>query len=99
MIRVTLLTGRFDNDGLARRAIELVVGLATLGISGLAIWFYAISVQRNYLRGYKSESMAEVPLWIPEGLMLLGLAIFWLQLLAYLLRVLRGGELVGGGDE
>lgn len=99
MIRVTLLSGLIDPGSAARRALEIVVGVAALGVSGTAIWFFWLSVRRNFLRGYKSESMAEVPLWIPEGLLLAGLVIFWLQLLAYLLRALRGGELVGGGSE
>ncbi|MBM3522771.1 MAG: TRAP transporter small permease [Alphaproteobacteria bacterium] len=99
MIRVTLLSGLAAPDGAPRRALEIAVGTATLGVVGLAIWCFWLSVRRNYLRGYRSESMVEVPLWIPEAVLLVGLVIFWLQLLAYLLRVLRGGEMVGGGSE
>lgn len=99
MIRVTLLSGFAAPDGTARRVLEIAVGGATLGIVGMAIWFFWLSLRRNYVRGYRSESIAEVPLWIPESILLIGLAIFWLQLLAYLLRVLRGGEMVGGGSE
>ena len=52
-------------------------------------------------RGAVSETVAEVPLWIPEGVMLVGLAVFWLHLVIYLLRVLVGLPLIreGTGEE
>jgi TRAP-type C4-dicarboxylate transport system permease small subunit len=99
MIRVTLMLGRLDGSGAVRRVLECAVGTVTLAIVSIVIWFFVISAHRNFVRGYRSESMAEVPLWIPEGIFCIGLAVFWLQLVAYLLRVARGGGMVGGGGE
>ena len=39
--------------------------------------------------------MAETPLWIPEALVFVGLGLFAVQLLAYLLRLLGGEQPMG----
>ena len=90
IIRVNLLLNRFAETGLVRRVIELACILATLFATGVAIWFFFRTVRRAYVRGYVSETLAQIPAWIPEGLMMLGLAIFWLQLFAYFLRIATG---------
>jgi TRAP-type mannitol/chloroaromatic compound transport system permease small subunit len=61
-----------------------------------AAYFFWFSIQRNWERGATSETVAAVPLWIPESFALLGLTILSIQLLAYLLRVLAGGQIVDG---
>ena len=43
---------------------------------------------RNYERGYVSETVAQVPLWLPESFVSIGLGILLLQFLSYLLKVL-----------
>lgn len=47
-------------------------------------------VTRAYTRGTVSSTLAAVPTWIPETLMIIGLSIFALQLFAYGLRHLTG---------
>lgn len=84
LIRVNLLISRLE--GRSRRALEAISAVATLFAITVLIRFFWISVARNWTRGRVSSSIAEVPMWIPEGLVLLGLCVFWLQLLAYLLR-------------
>lgn len=49
-------------------------------------------ILRNWTRGSVSESIAEVPLWIPVGAVWLGLIFLMLQLFAYFLRVAAGGN-------
>jgi hypothetical protein len=39
-----------------------------------------------------SFGMAKFPLWIPQGVMVLGLVIFWIALLDEALAVLRGQD-------
>ena len=95
LIRVNLLLG--GTRGKVRRGLELFSVAVTLTMTCYIAWFYWLSVKRNLLRGAVSESIAEVPLWIPEGLVLLGLVLFGLQLFAYLLRVITGGEYLAGG--
>ncbi|ESR25917.1 TRAP transporter small permease subunit [Lutibaculum baratangense] len=84
LIRVNLVLGRLS--GRPRRILEALSAVGALFIISMLIWFFWLSVSRNWTRGRVSSSIAEVPMWIPEGLVLVGLAVFWLQLLAYLLR-------------
>ncbi len=88
LIRVGLIVGRLR--GKAHRALEVFCALATLATTSLLIWYLALTVRRSWMRGHVGNSIAEVPQWIPEGLVLLGLAVFWLQLVAYLVRQLTG---------
>ncbi len=88
LIRVSLLIGRAE--GPMRRLLEAVCALAGLFVAGLLVWYFWLRVARHWTRGTVSSSIAEVPMWIPEGAILLGLAVFWLQLLAYLLRQITG---------
>jgi len=84
LIRVNLLIGRFQ--GRTLRVFECLSALGALFVVSVLIRFFWISVERNWVRGRVSSSIAEVPMWIPEGLVLVGLAVFWLQLVAYFLR-------------
>jgi TRAP-type C4-dicarboxylate transport system permease small subunit len=86
LIRVQLLLTRSAPP--ARRGLEIVAAGLTLALSLFLIAYFWKSVSRNWSRGAVSQSIAEVPLWLPEGLVLLGLALFALQLLAYLVRLL-----------
>ena len=100
MIRVGLLLAAIG-DGITRRLLELFCITITLGLTGFLAWYFWHSVSRNWSRGATSSTAAEVPLWIPEGAVLLGLALLGLQLISYLLRVLTGGSLIhsgGAGD-
>ncbi|MCE8026672.1 TRAP transporter small permease [Billgrantia aerodenitrificans] len=53
------------------------------------IWmslFWFRNVQRSYTRGIISDTLAETPIWIPEGAVLLGM---WLIALTLVLRALK----------
>ena len=84
IIRVNLLIGR--TTGWLRRVLEALCSIAALMAVGLLAGHFGFRVARHWTRGTVSSSIAEVPMWIPEGAVLLGLCVFWLQLLAYLLR-------------
>lgn len=88
LIRVNILLSRLN--GWARRALEIFSAGLTLAMLTYFAWFFWIRFERNWDRGTVSSSVAEVPIWIPEGLVLLGLLLFWLQMLAYLLRMILG---------
>ncbi|HET6468340.1 MAG TPA: TRAP transporter small permease [Geminicoccaceae bacterium] len=88
LIRVRIVLAR--TGGRVRRWLELFCVAATLGLSVFLAAYVYRSVARNWQRGAVSQTIAEVPLWIPEGLVLLGLALFSVQLLAYMVRLLAG---------
>ncbi|MCF8105141.1 MAG: TRAP transporter small permease [Desulfohalobiaceae bacterium] len=83
LIRVGLvlnwLTGKW------RCAFEIFAAVTTLGLTGFVIYyFFTKTLWRDFSRGTVSPSIAEVPLWIPESLVFLGLLLFFLQLLTAL---------------
>lgn len=88
LIRVNILLSR--TYGWIRRSLEILAASLTLVLLTYFAWFFWIRFERNWERGTVSSSVAEVPIWIPEGMVLLGLLLFWLQMLAYLLRMLFG---------
>ncbi|RRD57494.1 TRAP transporter small permease [Comamonadaceae bacterium OH2545_COT-014] len=94
LIRVNLLLPRVRHRKL-RQGLELLCVTACFAVFALVWWSFCKSVTRHWARGSVSETMAQVPLWVPEGLLLLGLSIFMLQLLAYALRVVCGQPMLG----
>ncbi len=86
LIRVSLL---HDNvPDVAKWALELFAMASALAVGTFALWFVAISVQRNFERGTTSSSIAQIPLWIPETFVLIGLSIFVLQAFAGLVSLI-----------
>ncbi|RTE64785.1 TRAP transporter small permease [Amphritea opalescens] len=86
LIRVNIVASRLR--GRAKRALETLCLAMTLAMSCYITWYMWIGVKRNWDRGAVSESIAEVPLWIPEGLVLLGIVLFSIQLFALLVKQL-----------
>ena len=90
LIRVSLLQHPLRNLPRLRQAIELFCALATLAAVAIPIVFFGRSIRVAYERGYTTGTITNLPQWIPEVFVLLGLLIFWVQLFAYALRVFRG---------
>jgi TRAP-type C4-dicarboxylate transport system permease small subunit len=88
LIRVNLVISKMSPTSFMRKLVELVCCAATLVAMAVPLWYFARSVLTKYESGYTSGTMLNAPQWIPEGILVIGLAIFWLQLLAYTLRVL-----------
>lgn len=97
LIRVNIVLGR--TVGRRRIALEIFSIAVTLAITVFIAGYFWRSVARNWTRGAVSESIAEFPLWIPEGLVLAGVALFAIQLAAYLLRLVAGDRRIIGDDE
>ncbi len=92
LIRVDIALGRMG--GKPRRFMELVCVVVTFAMTVFCAWWVWKDTARNWKRGAVSESVAEVPLWIPTGAVWLGLTLFALQLLIYFVRVVRGGPMI-----
>ena len=88
LIRVNLVLSKMNPLSRARKTIEVLCCIGTLIAMGLPLWYFGRSVIVKYGSGYTSGTMLNAPQWIPEGFLLVGLIIFWIQLLAYLFRVL-----------
>lgn len=92
LIRVDLVIAGVR--GRVRRWIELFCIAASAGMVGFCLAYVYRDAHRDWSRGSTSSSIAEVPLWIPKGLIVVGLALLLLQLIAYFLRVAAGGPVV-----
>lgn len=84
MIRVNILTDRLSSG--ARRAIESAVALFATGLCAYFCTFLWHNFMKNWNRGAVSESVAEVPLWIPDLIVFIGACLLVLQLAATALR-------------
>ena len=67
---------------------ELVCSLLALFAFGWLAGYWAQNVMRSYQRGTVSETLAETPLWIPEGVVLIGMLLLCLTLLSRTLQLL-----------
>ncbi|HEY0276559.1 MAG TPA: TRAP transporter small permease [Paenirhodobacter sp.] len=92
LLRVNLLLDRLKDSPRARRVVEIGCVVLTLGIIGLLIWYVYANVSRQFGRGYVSGTISGIPQWIPTGTMLIGLAIFWFQVLVYGIGLVVGGQ-------
>ena len=95
LIRVDLAICRLT--GRPRRCVELLCVSASFAMSAFCVYWVGSDALRNWNRGAVSESIAEVPLWIPLGTVWLGLVLLMLQFLGYFIRIALGGPTVGSG--
>jgi TRAP-type C4-dicarboxylate transport system permease small subunit len=66
---------------------DLVSTLTALAAFSWLAWYWGQNVWRSYQRGTLSETLAETPLWIPEGMVLIGLFLLCLTLLSRALHL------------
>lgn len=88
-VRVTMLASSLP--GSLGRALTIAVLTAAMGIAGFATWHSWLQVVDSWTFNSVSFGMIPIPLWIPQGAMTLGLAIFTVALADELWTALRGG--------
>lgn len=72
-----------------RFVLEIFSVVITLIVSfSLIYYFWTKTFWRDLIRGTRSESIAEIPLWIPESLALIGIILFSFQLFTMLIRII-----------
>lgn len=81
LIRVMLLHDKLD--GVGKRLLDLVAFISAMAVGSLGVWHIGKSIIRNYVRGTIGASIAEVPQWLPQAMILAGLIVFVLQAAAY----------------
>lgn len=98
-IRVSLLLESLH--GLPRRVVEILCVCGMLSAGSMIAWFFWLNAQRMWVRGVVSQTTAEVPLWIPAGIILVGGCVLLLQAFGYLLHIVVGGAPMGtdAGDK
>lgn len=88
LIRVSVLTARLSPrvQDVLTAAAALIACLGSLAL----MWMFWLRTARAWSRGTVSSSVAAVPTWLPEGLVMIGMGLLALQLLAHGLRHLTG---------
>jgi TRAP-type C4-dicarboxylate transport system permease small subunit len=89
-IRVGLLLDRFS--GSHRRTAEIIALLVATIIMGWATWWIGRFVYDSWLYNEIGTGLLAIQLWIPQSLMLIGLAVLLLAIVEDLVRVLSGGQ-------
>lgn len=85
LIRVTLVHEHLGRWG--KYLLDVFGHAAAFSVGILIAWYVGRSVLRSFERGTTSSSIAEIPQWIPESLVLAGTVIFSLQVLAAMIRL------------
>lgn len=89
LIRVGILLNKVR--GKVRLTLELFSVAVTIGTFVYVMYyFWTKTLWRDLIRGRVSESIAEVPLWIPESFAVIGLALFLFELTVMFLRLIVG---------
>ncbi len=78
-----------------RRLIEVISCVTGAVLFSGLTWYVAKLIYRNFDRGVISNSIAEVPLWIPQSFILVGLILLVLQFLTQAILVALGDDYVG----
>ncbi|PHQ71424.1 MAG: C4-dicarboxylate ABC transporter permease [Sneathiella sp.] len=96
-IRVNLVTANVGPK--VRRILE--VGSCAVGTVLFTFLGYFILklVMRNFENGVVSNSLAETPLWIPQGFVFLGVALLVLQFAALTVRFSLGEPIIDKHEE
>ena len=88
LIRVEMLLQKVTKK--TRYVLEIFSVTLTLIVSfSLIYYFWTKTFWRDLIRGTRSESIAEIPLWIPESLALIGIILFSFQLFTMLIRLIH----------
>lgn len=87
-IRVTLVIQLLGPK--ARQAVEVWCILVGLAIAGFFTWYTFGLVAESYRFADMSTGMVAVPLWIPQGALVLGGAVLTIALLDELVTALKG---------
>lgn len=94
LIRVNLIIAIIKNRNV-RRLLEFLCVVLVVAINYIVLNSFWKSITRNFNRNAVSETVAQVPLWIPEGILFIGLSLFTLQLISYGLVILTNQPLIG----
>lgn len=96
-IRVGILVERLPSS--IRRAVEAAAGLLAAGLAAYATVATARLASKSWAFNDVSYGFVPVPLWLPQGLMTVGLAILSVALLDITLKAWRERKFLQSGAE
>jgi TRAP-type C4-dicarboxylate transport system permease small subunit len=89
-VRVTMLVGALPSS--LARGVAVLALLGALGLCGFALYSAGVQAWDSWTFNAVSFGMAKFPLWMPQAVMVAGLALLWVALLDELI-VLLGGNM------
>jgi TRAP-type C4-dicarboxylate transport system permease small subunit len=89
LVRVSLLLDRLRP--VRRRQAELICLSAALIVVGYASWAAASFVYESWKFGELAQGLIQIPIWIPQMSLVLGMLVLEIALLEELIVVMRGG--------
>lgn len=90
LIRVSLLLEKLPPR--ARRPAETACLVAALLVVGYATWAVAGFVYESWQMQEVAQGLLEIPIWIPQSSLVIGLAVFLVAVIDELLAHLRSGR-------
>lgn len=88
LVRVSILLERVPAG--VRRVLDTLCLLATIAAVGIAAGFVGADMWRSYQRGYETDSLLALPMWLPPLPLMLGISVFLLDMLVHLVLVATG---------
>lgn len=85
LVRVSLVL-RFVPAGL-RRVLDVVCLICAMAAISWTAWFVFGDMQRSFSRGYETDSLLPLPLWVPPLGLLVGMLVFLLEMVSWLILV------------
>lgn len=94
LLHVNVLSERISP--FTRRMLAIAGAVLTLILTAFLAWQFLKSMLVNFRNGTIGPSIAEVPLWIPEAILLAGMGVFMIQLVAEILTLIFPDNLETG---
>ena len=90
LLRVNILL--LPLRGRVRAFAEIMNALVTLAVFAFVAYFLIVHLMRSYSRGTTSISVLEVPLWIPQSFVVIGILVFCVQLTGLMATALHSPD-------
>ncbi len=87
-VRVSILVERLPQS--VRRICDVICVLMTIFTIGIFAWYVSADMWRSFQRGYETDSLVALPLWLPPAPLLIGMAVFLLDMSVLLVQILAG---------
>ena len=87
-IRVTLFIDRFGPK--MKKTCELLALIAAIFIIAYFTWYFSEMTYKSFLFNKKSLGNVIIPLWIPQSIVVIGLAVFLISMVQSLVLILGG---------
>ncbi|WP_011583023.1 MULTISPECIES: TRAP transporter small permease [Chelativorans] len=90
MLRINLLL-YFLPEGVRKAFDLLCIAIGIFAISFVG-YYYCVDMYSSYVRGYETEGVIALPLWVPPLGLVLGSVLFLVEMVRQFIMIMIGGE-------